>query len=82
MFVSEIYLVFECGCIDVIEFLLLIIDKDFGFNQIVKFQYYLGWYQFGSVDVLMINMDVWNGMDVGEQVMYEVVCQISLVWIL
>ncbi|MEO1399264.1 MAG: TRAP transporter substrate-binding protein [Pseudomonadota bacterium] len=79
---GEIYLALERGRIDATEFSLPIIDKDFGFNQIAKFQYYPGWHQPGSVDVLMINMDVWNAMSTGEQAMYEAACQVSMAWTL
>ena len=79
---SEIYLALERGRIDATEFSLPIIDKDFGFNQIAKFQYYPGWHQPGSVDVLMINMDVWNDMNAQDQAMYEAACQVSLAWTL
>jgi len=79
---SEIYLALERGRIDATEFSLPIIDKDLGFNQIAKFYYYPGWHQPGSADVLMINMDVWNGMSEQEQAMYEAACQVSLQWTL
>ena len=79
---SEIYLALERGRIDATEFSLPIIDKDFGFNQIAKYYYYPGWHQPGSADVLMINMDVWNGMSSHEQAMYEAACQTSLQWTL
>jgi TRAP-type mannitol/chloroaromatic compound transport system substrate-binding protein len=79
---SEIYLALERGRIDATEFSLPIIDKDLGFNQIAKFYYYPGWHQPGSADVLMINMDVWNGMSESEQAMYEAACQTSLQWTL
>ena len=79
---SEIYLALERGRIDASEFSLPIIDKDLGFNQIASFYYYPGWHQPGSVDVLMINMDVWNGMPAEEQAMYEAACQVSMAWTL
>ena len=79
---SEIYLALERGRIDATEFSLPIIDKDFGFNKIAKYQYYPGWHQPGSADVLMINMDVWNGMSSAEQAMYNAACQVSLSWTL
>lgn len=79
---SEIYLALERGRIDATEFSLPIIDKDLGFNQIAKYYYYPGWHQPGSVDVLMINMDVWNGMSEQDQAMYEAACQVSLQWTL
>ena len=79
---SEIYLALERGRIDASEFSLPIIDKDLGFNQIAKFYYYPGWHQPGSVDVLMINMDVWNGMSDQERAMYEAACQVSVAWTL
>lgn len=79
---SEIYLALERGRIDATEFSLPIIDKDFGFNKIAKYQYYPGWHQPGSADVLMINMDVWNGMSSEEQAMYDAACQVSLSWTL
>jgi len=79
---SEIYLALERGRIDATEFSLPIIDKDLGFNQIAKYYYYPGWHQPGSVDVLMINMDVWNGMSAEDQAMYEAACQVSLGWTL
>ena len=79
---SEIYLALERGRIDATEFSLPIIDKDLGFNQIAKYYYYPGWHQPGSVDVLMINMDVWKGMSGETQAMYEAACQVSLGWTL
>ncbi len=79
---SEIYLALERGRIDASEFSLPIIDEDLGFNQIAKFYYYPGWHQPGSVDVLMINMDVWNGMSDQERAMYEAACQVSMAWTL
>ncbi|EFO30222.1 trap dicarboxylate transporter- dctp subunit [Roseibium sp. TrichSKD4] len=79
---SEIYLALERGRIDATEFSLPIIDKDLGFNQIAKYYYYPGWHQPGSVDVLMINMDVWKGMSGEDQAMYEAACQVSLGWTL
>lgn len=79
---SEIYLALERGRIDATEFSLPIIDKDFGFNQIAKYQYYPGWHQPGSADVLMINMDVWNAMSKSEQAMYDAACKVSLAWTL
>ena len=79
---SEIYLALERGRIDATEFSLPIIDKDLGFNKIAKYYYYPGWHQPGSVDVLFVNMDVWNKMTAQEQSMYEAACQTSLVWTL
>jgi TRAP-type mannitol/chloroaromatic compound transport system substrate-binding protein len=79
---SEIYLALERGRIDATEFSLPIIDKNLGFNEIAKYYYFPGWHQPGSADVLMINMDVWNGMNAGEQAMYEAACQVSLAWTL
>ena len=79
---SEIYLALVRGRIDATEFSLPIIDKDLGFNQIAKYYYYPGWHQPGSVDVLMINMDVWKGMSGETQAMYEAACQVSLGWTL
>lgn len=79
---SEIYLALERGRIDATEFSLPIIDKDLGFNEIAKYYYYPGWHQPGSVDVLLINMDVWKGMSSSEQAMYDAACQKSLAWTL
>ncbi len=79
---GEIYLALERGRIDATEFSLPIIDKDLGFNQIAKYYYYPGWHQTSAADVLMINMDVWNGMSEQEQGMYEAACQTSLQWTL
>lgn len=79
---SEIYLALERGRIDATEFSLPIIDRDLGFNQIADYYYYPGWHQPGSVDVLMINGDVWNAMSAQEQAMYEAACQVSLLWTL
>lgn len=79
---SEIYLALERGRIDATEFSMPIIDKDFGFNQIAKYYYYPGWHQPGSADVLMINMDVWNGMSEAEHAMFEAACQTAMQWTL
>ncbi|TRD14840.1 TRAP transporter substrate-binding protein [Palleronia caenipelagi] len=79
---GEIYLALERGRIDASEFSLPIIDKDLGFNQIAKYYYYPGWHQPGSIDVLLINMDVWNGMSDAERAMYDAACQQALQWTL
>lgn len=79
---GEIYLALERGRIDATEFSLPIIDKQLGFNEIAKFYYYPGWHQPASADVLLINMDVWNGFSDQERAMMNAACQTSLMWTL
>lgn len=79
---AEIYLALERGRIDATEFSLPIIDKDLGFHQIARYYYYPGWHQPGSLDVLMINMDVWNAMSAEQQAMYEAACEVAMAWTL
>ena len=51
-----------------------------GFDQIAKYYYFPGWHQSASWMSLLINMDVWNGIDDARQKQMELACRATLQW--
>ncbi|MBT5264692.1 MAG: TRAP transporter substrate-binding protein [Rhodospirillaceae bacterium] len=69
---ADIYPALERGVIDATEFSMPNIDKDLGFYQIAKFNYYPGWHQQVSVSELLMNRDKYNGLPENYRTMLEV----------
>ena len=72
---GDIYPALELGSIDATEFSMPAIDKDFGFYQIAKHNYFPGWHQQTTVGDMMFNMDKFNELSEGQQVMIDQACQ-------
>lgn len=60
---QEIYQAMQKGTIDGCEFSSPSSDWGMGFGEVTKFWAVPGWHQPSSVMGVMINMDIWNGLD-------------------
>jgi TRAP-type mannitol/chloroaromatic compound transport system substrate-binding protein len=69
---ADIYPALERGVIDATEFSMPNIDKDFGFYQIAKHNYYPGWHQQVSVSEVLINRSKFKALPESYQTMVEV----------
>ena len=72
---GEIFPALEKGAIDATEFSMPAIDARLGFHKIVKYNYFPGWHQQSTLFELLINGDVWKGMDETQQAVVEAVCK-------
>ena len=75
---GEIFPALEQGAIDASEFAMPAVDTRLGFHKIVKYNYFPGWHQQATVYELLINGDVWDGMDERQQAIIETVCKASM----
>ena len=75
---KEIFPALEKGAIDATEFSMPAIDKLLGFYKILKHNYYPGWHQPSTMFDLLINKDVWNGMDAQQQAQVEISCRATM----
>jgi TRAP-type mannitol/chloroaromatic compound transport system substrate-binding protein len=71
---GDIFPALERGAIDATEFSMPRIDARLGFHQIAKFNYFPGWHQPATMFELLINKDVWEGLDERSQNQIEVAC--------
>ena len=71
---SDIFPALERGAIDATEFSMPRIDARLGFYKIAKFNYFPGWHQPSTLFELLINKDVWEGLDEKAQAQIEVAC--------
>ena len=72
---ADIYPALERGVIDATEFSMPNIDKDYGFYQIAKNNYYPGWHQQVSVGELLMNKPKYDGLHGSYKTMLEVGCR-------
>jgi len=72
---GDIYPALELGSIDATEFSMPVIDKDYGFYQIAKHNYFPGWHQPASLGEMLFNMDKFNELSDGQKVMVDQACQ-------
>lgn len=77
---SEIFPALEKGAIDATEFSMPLLDKNLGFYKIVKYNYFPGWHQQATFTELIINKEVWNGLEPWQQQLIETACQATLSW--
>jgi TRAP-type mannitol/chloroaromatic compound transport system substrate-binding protein len=71
---GDIFPALELGTIDAAEFSMPAIDLNLGFYQVAKHYYFPGWHQQATLFDLMINLDLWEGLDPGMQLKIETVC--------
>ena len=69
---ADIYPALERGVIDATEFSMPNIDKDLGFYQIAKNNYYPGWHQQVSVSELLINKSKFDALPDEFKAMIEI----------
>ena len=72
---GDIYPALELGSIDATEFSMPAIDKDHGFYQIAKHNYFPGWHQPATLGEMIFNMDKFNELSDGQKVMVDQACQ-------
>lgn len=72
---GDIYPALELGSIDATEFSMPAIDRDLGFYQIAKHNYFPGWHQQSTIGSLLLNMDSYNKLSDPQKVMLEQACQ-------
>ncbi|SDZ11913.1 TRAP-type mannitol/chloroaromatic compound transport system, substrate-binding protein [Jannaschia faecimaris] len=71
---GDIFPALERGAIDATEFSMPRIDARLGFYNIAKFNYFPGWHQPATMFELLVNKDVWEGLDERSQNQIEVAC--------
>ncbi|CTQ50214.1 TRAP transporter substrate-binding protein [Jannaschia donghaensis] len=71
---GDIFPALERGAIDATEFSMPRIDARLGFYNIAKFNYFPGWHQPATMFELLVNKDVWEGLDERSQKQIEVAC--------
>ncbi len=72
---GDIYPALELGSIDATEFSMPAIDKDYGFWQIAKHNYFPGWHQQSTIGEMLFNEDKFNELSDGQKIMVEQACQ-------
>ncbi|MEM8789225.1 MAG: TRAP transporter substrate-binding protein [Pseudomonadota bacterium] len=75
---GDIFPALERGAIDATEFSMPRIDARLGFHQIAKYNYFPGWHQPATMFELLINKDVWEGLDERAQRQIEVACMANI----
>ncbi|MDU8944815.1 TRAP transporter substrate-binding protein [Ovoidimarina sediminis] len=71
---GDIFPALERGAIDATEFSMPLIDARLGFHNIAKYNYFPGWHQPATMFELLVNKDVWDGLDERAQKQIEVAC--------
>ena len=71
---GDIYPALELGTIDATEFSFPAIDRNLGFYQIAKYNYFPGGHQQTTLIELLVNMDKWNGLSDAHKEMIEIAC--------
>lgn len=72
---GEIYPALERGTIDATEYSMPVVDESAGFYQLAKYNYFPGWHQQSTLQDLIINLDVWNGMTEAQQLAIRTACR-------
>ncbi len=77
---GDIFPALELGTIDATEFSMPAIDLNLGFYQVASEYYFPGWHQQSTFFDLMINLDVWEGLDEDTQFKIETVCDANIAY--
>ncbi len=59
---GDVYPALEKGTIDAAEWVGPYDDEKLGFYKVAKYYYYPGWWEGGTVEHIMINLDKWNAL--------------------
>lgn len=71
---SEIFQALEKGAIDATEFSMPAVDQMLGFDKVAKFNYFPGWHQTYTAFHLIVNKDVWNGLEDQTRALFDTAC--------
>ncbi len=77
---GDIFPALELGTIDGAEFSMPAIDLNLGFYQVAQHYYFPGWHQQATLFDLMINLDLWEGLDESTQFKIETVCDANIAY--
>ena len=75
---GDIYPALERGTIDATEFSMPAIDLDLGFYQIAKHYYFPGWHQQSTLQELLLNKEVWDGLSDRNKAILETACRANV----
>ncbi|MEM9743899.1 MAG: TRAP transporter substrate-binding protein [Pseudomonadota bacterium] len=71
---GEIFQALEKGAIDATEFSMPAVDQSLGFDRVAPFNYFPGWHQPATGFHLVINRDIWLGLNDTERAQITVAC--------
>ena len=71
---GEIFQALEKGAIDASEFSMPAIDQKLGFNKVVKYNYFPGWHQTYTAFHLVVNKQVWDGLEDSTKALINMAC--------
>nr|WP_171178209.1 TRAP transporter substrate-binding protein [Ruegeria sp. HKCCD8929] len=75
---GDIYPALERGTIDATEFSMPAIDQNLGFYNLAKHNYFPGWHQQSTIQELMINKEVWDGLSAQQQAIITTACRANV----
>lgn len=75
---GDIFPALERGAIDATEFSMPLVDARLGFYNIAKFNYFPGWHQPATLFELLVNKDVWEGLDDRSKKQIEIACMANV----
>jgi TRAP-type mannitol/chloroaromatic compound transport system substrate-binding protein len=75
---GDIFPALELGTIDAAEFSMPAVDLNLGLHQVAKHYYFPGWHQQATLQDLMINLDVWEGLDELTKLRIETACDANI----
>ena len=77
---GDIFPALELGTIDATEFSMPAIDLNLGFYQVAKHYYFPGWHQQSTLFDLMVNLDLWEGLDDTLRIQVETACDAGIAY--
>ncbi len=77
---ADIYPALERGVIQATEFSMPSIDKNLGFYQIAKHNYFPGWHQQSSVMELLMNKGKWEALSKQHKAIVKASCDATIAW--
>jgi TRAP-type mannitol/chloroaromatic compound transport system substrate-binding protein len=79
---ADIYPALERGVIDATEFSFPTLDRNLGFYQVAKHNYFPGWHQQATFVDVLINLDRWNELSPAYQKIVEIACGEANAWMI
>lgn len=77
---ADIYPALERGVIEATEFSMPSIDKNLGFYQIAKHNYFPGWHQQSSVGELLMNKAKYEALSAQHKAIVKASCDATVAW--
>lgn len=71
---GEVFQALEKGTIDAAEFSLPEVDEQLGFHQVAKHNYFPGWHQPFTSLHLLVNKEIWNGLQDSSRGLINMAC--------